>query len=90
VPFAITKADIMAVVVDACPVLGITLDYVRTGRGLHDNSPTLDRIVNERGYVPGNVLVVSFKVNRMKQNATVEELETVARFYRNCYPSLPS
>lgn len=31
-------------------------------------SPTLDRIIPNKGYVKGNVLVVSFKGNRIKQD----------------------
>lgn len=44
----------------------------------HDNSPTLDRIVPDLGYVPGNVAVISFRANAIKRNATVAELKAVA------------
>jgi len=38
-------------------------------------SPSLDRINPALGYVKGNVWVISFKANAIKQNATVQELE---------------
>ena len=57
---------------DLCPLLDIPLS-VGDGK-LHDNSPTLDRIDNAKGYVPGNVSVISYKANRIKSNATLKEL----------------
>lgn len=83
-PFAITADDVP--IPSHCPVLGIPLrSRLGTGEkasGAWGNSPSLDRVVNERGYVPGNVIVVSWRANRIKVDATVEELEAVARFYR--------
>lgn len=59
----------------ACPVLGILLDL---GAGPHaDNLPSLDRIDPTIGYVKGNVWVISWRANRIKQNATLEELEAL-------------
>lgn len=47
---------------------------------LHDGSPTLDRIVPEKGYVKGNVAVISHKANRIKNNGSLEELEAVVSY----------
>lgn len=63
-----------------CPVLGIALQSVALPGG-DDASPSLDRIEPHLGYVPGNVVVVSARVNRIKNDATVEELTKIARFY---------
>ena len=66
-----------------CPILGIELDYhcMHTGaRKIQPNSPTLDRRVNELGYVAGNVFVLSHRANRMKQDATPAELAAMARY----------
>ncbi len=66
-----------------CPALGIELDYAhghKDGRP-QDNSPSLDRIDNTRGYVKGNVVVVSGLANRIKTSATVEQIARVAAFY---------
>jgi hypothetical protein len=59
-----------------CPVLGIPLD-----RSPRDNTPSLDRIIPARGYVPSNVIVVSLRANQIKGDATVRELLAIARFY---------
>lgn len=64
-----------------CPVLGIPL-YRNTGGACQsDNSPTIDRIKPERGYVAGNVIVISARANAIKSNATPAELLKVACFY---------
>lgn len=67
-----------------CPVLGIRLS-IGAGRAT-DNSPELDRIDNRKGYVRGNVMVISRRANRIKNDATVAELEKIASFYRALRP----
>jgi len=77
--FTISMDDIK--VPEFCPVLGIKI-IIGDGRGGHrDESPSLDRIHPELGYVPGNVVVVSWRVNRIKCDATVAELRTISDFY---------
>jgi hypothetical protein len=49
--------------------------------GRTPSSPSLDRIVPSLGYVPGNVVVVSWKVNRIKCDASVDDLRKIADFY---------
>ncbi len=68
------------VVPDVCPYLGITLNTDNNCK--RDNSPTLDRIVPELGYVKGNVEVISERANRIKNDATPGELETIAKRYK--------
>ena len=68
-----------------CPIFGIELDYSATKPGERKqraNYPTLDRRVNDLGYVKGNVFVISHKANRIKSDATVEQLEAIARYAR--------
>lgn len=61
-PFSISVSDI--VIPSTCPLLEIPL---RVGSGrVTPNSPTVDRISNDRGYVPGNVWVVSNAANTCK------------------------
>lgn len=63
-----------------CPVFGMPL---RAGIGKsHDSSPTLDRLNAAWGYEPGNVAVMSMKANRLKADATADELEQVAAWMR--------
>jgi len=67
VPFNLTQADI--VVPTHCPVLGIPLDF-----SSKECVPTLDKIIPALGYIAGNVAVISMRANRLKSDATAEEL----------------
>jgi hypothetical protein len=73
-PFALTK-DSLAIP-STCPALGMRL-HLR-GRRMAC-SPSLDRIVPERGYVAGNVRVVSDRANRLKGKRSLEDLRRLAR-----------
>ncbi len=77
VPFSIDQEDVRELVIDllVCPVLGTELNWCSDK--LEDNSPTLDRIVPEFGYVKGNIAVISNKANRIKTDASAEELGKV-------------
>jgi hypothetical protein len=71
-----------------CPILGIELCYDRDKKKPHrDDYPTFDRWDNSKGYVPGNVFVISWLANRMKWHATVEQLEAILRYMKE-KPSL--
>lgn len=61
-----------------CPILGVELDYQLDGR--KENSPSIDRIDNTKGYVPGNVAVLSWRANRIKNDGTSEEHEKIAQW----------
>lgn len=63
-----------------CPVFGMVMTF----EGSHqdkENTPTMDRIDNARGYVRGNITVVSWKANRIKSQLTVEEIIDLAAHY---------
>jgi hypothetical protein len=75
----ITIEDI--IIPSMCPVLGIPL---KIGIGLPtDNSPSLDRIDNTKGYIKENVIVISHRANTLKRNATIDELEKIVDFYKH-------
>lgn len=61
-----------------CPVLGIEL---KSGRENKDANISIDRIVPDLGYVVGNIIIVSFLANRLRSNATVDQLVRVATVY---------
>lgn len=69
--FNLEVSDI--VVPPKCPILNI--DFKHDNRKIPKfNSPSLDRIDNNKGYVKGNVQVISYRANTMKGDATPEEL----------------
>lgn len=62
-----------------CPYLGVELRWeVQNGLGVKartfPNSPSLDRIDSSKGYVRGNVAIVSHRANCIKNDATEQEL----------------
>ena len=72
--------DVEDVVIPShCPLLGIELIPRQGGQGSQDASPSLDRIDSSKGYVKGNVWVISALANRIKTNATPEQVMTVAQ-----------
>lgn len=83
-PCTITIDDI--VIPTHCPVLGMPLiPKVRKGRqNRHQiaDSPTIDRVDNTKGYIPGNVCVISGRANHLKSNATVKEVEAILRYIK--------
>jgi hypothetical protein len=70
-PFNIEESDI--IIPEFCPALGMRL--VCNNCKVQDNSPTLDRVIPELGYTKGNVEVISWRANKAKGNASIEELE---------------
>lgn len=55
-----------------CPILGIPLHLNEEKIG--PDSPSLDKIVPELGYVKNNVQVISHRANAIKRDATLDEL----------------
>lgn len=56
-----------------CPILGIELKL--DNQKFEHNSPSIDRIDNSKGYIKGNIVIISDRANRMKRDSTFEEIE---------------
>ena len=65
---------------ECCPVLGIKLDYFVNGFPT-DYSPSFDRLDCSKGYVPGNVVIMSNRANRIKNDASVNEIRMILEWY---------
>ena len=78
--FDITLDDI--VIGRECPILGIPFEVSSDN---WQNSPSLDRIDNKRGYEKGNVIVVSMMANSIKNQATPSQIKKVGDFYEKLY-----
>jgi len=71
-PFNLELSDI--VIPEYCPVFpDIKLESNKKVIG--QNSPTLDRLIPEDGYIKGNVVVISNRANFMKNKYNLEELQ---------------
>lgn len=75
IPFELNYGDL--VIPEVCPILGIPLDHSD-----RDHLPSIDRIIPSKGYVKSNVHVISNRANRIKNDATVEELEKIAAYFK--------
>lgn len=78
-PFNLELSDI--IIPEVCPIFGIPL-IAAVGGVRTDNSPTLDRIDNTKGYVKGNIAVISWGANRLKNNGTAEQHRKIADWMR--------
>lgn len=78
IEFSITKDNI--VIPELCPILGVRIEV--NDRRWQDSSPTIDRIDATVGYITGNVHVICARANRIKNDATVDELELIASYLR--------
>lgn len=74
--FNITIEDI--IIPELCPYLGIEIKHTIPGLGLLDSAPSIDRIDNKKGYVKGNVIVISQQANRMKGGSSIDQLVNFA------------
>ena len=85
IPFDLAIEDVLPLP-ERCPALGIPLKRNKHGKSGAPNSPSLDRIVPDRGYVKGNIRVISLKANMIKQNGTLAEIRKVADWFESVYP----
>jgi hypothetical protein len=67
------------IIPEYCPILGIKIEMqFDSGQRAADNSPSLDRIDSTMGYVQGNVAVISYRANVIKNSGTAEEHRKIA------------
>ena len=78
VPFEIEESDIE--VPELCPVFGTKLEL-----GGGESSPTLDRLEPGQGYVPNNIVVMSMRANRIKNDGTAVEHQIIANWMAGFY-----
>lgn len=73
--FNIDENDI--VIPEICPMLEVPIT-VGT-KGDYEYSPSIDRMDNSKGYIKGNIQIISKKANSMKNSATPTELMTFCK-----------
>jgi hypothetical protein len=64
-----------------CPICGRSLNY-STMRGFKDrnSSPSLDRVIPQLGYTTGNVFIICFRCNRVKNDGTEDDHLRIAAY----------
>jgi hypothetical protein len=86
VPFDLTLQDLIEIATDECPILHTPFVWGASGLGkgkTRPDSPTLDRILPELGYIKGNVAFLSYRANRIKDNGTMQEHYDIADWIWN-------
>jgi len=68
---------------DCCPVLGIPLNYNLKGNRTDEGSPSIDKIIPQKEYTKENIIIISWKANRIKNNGTPEDHYKIWNFYKN-------
>jgi len=78
--FTITVEDVFKMYPEngMCPVFNFKLEW--GDRGFREHSPSIDRIDSSKGYTKENCQIISWKANRLKTDATVNELKALVQF----------
>ncbi len=66
---------------ELCPCTGMKITYQDSSNW--KSRPSIDRVDNSRGYVPGNVWVISAWANAIKSSANSEQIQKVAEWLAN-------
>ena len=81
IPFSLTEEYLESIWTGVCPVFQTRLRL--PGHGGNERTatkPSLDRLVPDKGYVPGNVIWISLRANQMKNDGTSDDLFRVAEW----------
>ena len=92
-PWNLSRNYLREIMTDTCPILGIKFELNKKnqkwGKGKNKNnwqtSPSIDRIVPDKGYTKDNVIIVSLMANSIKNQATPYQILKVGKFYKKLY-----
>ncbi len=79
-PFNLTPEYLESIWTGVCPISGVKLELF--GPRTLEDAAELDRFVPNLGYTMGNVTFISRKYNRLKNSASVGELERLIRWMK--------
>lgn len=74
IEFSIDLTDI--ILPDLCPILGVP--FIQGTKSSYEQVHSIDRVDNTKGYIKGNIQIISKKANSMKNSGTPEELLKLA------------
>lgn len=78
IEFTITEKDIK--LVHVCPIRDVPL--VRNEGKISPDNYSFDRQDNSKGYVPGNVYVISWLANQAKSNMNIAQVEKLLKYMK--------
>lgn len=73
--FSLTLGDIK--IPKHCPILGIELIH---SNKTNANSPSIDRIDNDKGYTADNIAIISYRANGLKSNMSLDIMEKIESY----------
>jgi hypothetical protein len=82
IPFDLTTDYVESITPDTCPVFGTPFSFIG-GKCMTESSASIDRIDTRFGYVRGNVAVISFKANAIKNRYSSHDIRKVADWLGN-------
>ncbi len=68
--------------IEICPILNIEICWTNKDKVAH-GSPSLDRINNTKGYIKGNVQVISHRANTLKKDYLLAEWEKMTKYMQS-------
>ena len=78
--FNLTIDDI--IIPEYCPILNVKLNRTHMSNK-NRYCPSIDRIDSSKGYIKGNIMIISMKANMMKNDATFDELLNFSKYFIN-------
>lgn len=76
IAFSVTVDDL--VIPENCPALGVPLRW--DAGAPRETKPSIDRVDNSKGYTKSNTRIISLRANRIKQDATADEIAGLHRY----------
>jgi hypothetical protein len=84
-PFDLTIEYMETIAMDHCPITGELLDwelqFSEEGKR-NPTAPSLDKIIPSLGYTQGNVAIIGHRMNALKSDMTLEELNQLVDYVR--------
>lgn len=77
IPWDLDEGYLREIFTGVCPVFGCA---IHVGGDKDDFKAELDRLIPSKGYVKGNVRWVSSRANRLKSDASVDELKKILAY----------
>lgn len=81
VPYDINAAYVVSIIEDRCPVFGTKFKF-SGNKHIRPYSPTIDRLIPKKGYVKGNVVVISCRANQIKGANSANSVHMVYKWMK--------